>query len=163
MGLASSPWQHLDDTRTRVNGQNGYCHTVCHPLYTAYFTTAAKDRLTIIDVLTNHRPRRFLVNAEALGYLETLGLATVRPRQVGQLPWGVLMDNVTVLAVPFTSVDTTGAPQAMDSSSTLAQPNAVFSSLPAERKTMASSAWTRAIGVSGATGVPARGPRAPVG
>ena len=25
-GLASSPWQHLDDTSTRVNGQNGYCH-----------------------------------------------------------------------------------------------------------------------------------------
>ena len=65
-GLASSPWQHLDDTSTRVNGQNGYCHIVCNPLYTAYFTTPAKDRLTILDVLTNHRPRGFLVNAEAL-------------------------------------------------------------------------------------------------
>jgi len=31
-GLASSPWQHLDDTSTRVNGQNGYCHIVCNPL-----------------------------------------------------------------------------------------------------------------------------------
>src|SRR3990167_8639854 len=31
-------------------------------LYTAYFTTAAKDRLTLIDVLTHHRPRRFLVH-----------------------------------------------------------------------------------------------------
>src|ERR671924_1708463 len=72
-GLASSPWQHLDDTSTRVNGQNGYCHIVCNPLYTAYFTTAAKDRLTIIDVLTNHRPRRFLVNAEALGFLARSG------------------------------------------------------------------------------------------
>src|SRR5207249_11926973 len=38
-GLASSPWQHLDDTSTRVNGRNGYCHIVCNPLYTAYFTT----------------------------------------------------------------------------------------------------------------------------
>src|SRR5438270_7430621 len=110
-GLASSPWQHLDDTSTRVNGQNGYCHIVCNPLYTAYFTTAAKDRLTIIDVLTNHRPRRFLVNAEALGYLETLGLATVRPRQVGQLPWGVLMDNVTVLAVLETHLPGLGPQQ----------------------------------------------------
>jgi hypothetical protein len=68
-GLASSPWQHLDDTSTRVNGQNGYCHIVCNPLYMAYFTTAAKDRLTIIDVLTNHRLQRFLVNAEALGFM----------------------------------------------------------------------------------------------
>jgi hypothetical protein len=98
-GLASSPWQHLDDTSTRVNGQNGSCHIVCHPLSTAYCTTAAKDRLTIIDVLTNHRPRRFLVHAEALGSLKTLGLSTVRHRQVGQLPGGVRMDDVTMQAV----------------------------------------------------------------
>jgi hypothetical protein len=85
-GLASSPWQHLDDTSTRVHGQNGYCHIVCNPLYTAYCTTAGKDRLTLIDVLTNHRPRCFLVHEEALGYLEVFGLSTVRCRQVGQLP-----------------------------------------------------------------------------
>src|SRR5215471_14182537 len=89
-GLASSPWQHLDDTSTRVNGQNGYCHIVCNPLYTAYFTTAGKDRLTIIDVLTNHRPRRFLVNAEALGAVEALGLSAIRRRQLGQLPCGTM-------------------------------------------------------------------------
>jgi len=110
-GLASSPWQHLDDTSTRVNGQNGYCHIVCNPLYTAYFTTAAKDRLTIIDVLTNHRPRRFLVNAEALGYLEALGLSTVRHRQVGQLPGGVLMDDVTMQAVLETHLPGLGPQQ----------------------------------------------------
>src|SRR5207244_11739797 len=44
-GLASSPWQHLDDTSTRVNGQNGYCHIVCTPLSTASFTTTTKDSL----------------------------------------------------------------------------------------------------------------------
>src|SRR5256884_7263268 len=84
-GLASSPWQHLDDTSTRVNGQNGYCHIVCNPLYTAYFTTATKDRLTVIDVLANHQPRRFLVNAEALGHVEAVGLSAVRRRQLAQL------------------------------------------------------------------------------
>ncbi len=110
-GLASSPWQHLDDTSTRVNGQNGSCHIVCNPLYTAYFTTAAKDRLTIIDVLTNHRPRRFLVNAEALGYLEALGLSTVRHRQVGQLPGDVLMDDVTMQAVLETHLPGLGPQQ----------------------------------------------------
>ena len=97
-GLASSPWQHLDDTSTRVNGQNGYCHIVCNPLYTAYFTTAAKDRRTIIDVLTNHRPRRFLVNAEALDFMEACGLSTVRRQQVEQLPAGTLMDEATMQA-----------------------------------------------------------------
>ncbi len=97
-GLASSPWQHLDDTSTRVNGQNGYCHIVCNPLYTAYFTTAAKDRLTIIDVLTNHRPRCFLVNKEALGDVEAFGLSAVRRRQLEQLPTGTRVDETTMQA-----------------------------------------------------------------
>src|SRR5882672_3905081 len=95
-GLASSPWQHLDDTSTRVNGQNGYCHIVCNPLYTAYFTTATKDRLTVLDVLTNYRPRRFLVNAEALGYVEMYGLSAVRRRQLAQVPCGVILDEATL-------------------------------------------------------------------
>ena len=98
-GLASSPWQHLDDTSTRINGRNGYCHIVCNPFYTAYFTTEGKDRLTIIDVLTNHQPRRFLVNDEALGYLETFGLSAVRRRQAGQLPGERLMDDATLHAL----------------------------------------------------------------
>src|SRR5438093_2996304 len=92
-GLASRPWQHLDDTSTRVNGQNGYCHIVCNPLYTAYFTTAAKDRLPIIDVLTNHRPRRFLDNAEALSFMETCGLSALRRQQMEQLADAVSMDE----------------------------------------------------------------------
>src|SRR2546428_11990423 len=97
-GLASSPWQHLDDTSTRVNGQNGYCHIVCNPLYTAYFTTATKDRLTVIDVLTNHRPRRFLVNAEALDVLEAGGLSAVRRRPGAQLPGETIMEDATMQA-----------------------------------------------------------------
>ena len=98
-GLASSPWQHLDDTSTRVNGQNGSCHIVCNPLYTAYFTTPAKDRLTVIDVLTNQRPRRFLINEEALGYVEVCGLSAVRRRQLGQLPAGTSVDEATMQAL----------------------------------------------------------------
>jgi Transposase IS66 family len=98
-GLASSPWQHLDDTSTRVNGQNGYCHIVCNPLFTAYFTTATKDRLTVLDVLTDHRPRRFLVNAEALDVLAACGLSAVRRRQVAQLPGETILEDATMQAL----------------------------------------------------------------
>ena len=66
-GLRSSPWQHIDDTSTRVNGQNHDCQIGCNPLYTAYQTTESKDRLTILDVLRAGQPRRFRLNAEALG------------------------------------------------------------------------------------------------
>ena len=62
-------------------------------------TTAAKDRLTVIDVLTNHRPRRFLVNAEALDFVEAFGLSAVRRRQLGQLPAGTLVDEVMMHAL----------------------------------------------------------------
>jgi transposase IS66 family protein len=110
-GLASSPWQHLDDTSTRVNGQNGYCHIVCNPLYTAYFTTTAKDRLTIIDVLTNFRPRRFVVNAEALGYVEASGLSAVRCRQLAQLADEVLMDEAQMQALLETHLPGLGPQQ----------------------------------------------------
>ena len=62
-GLASSPWQHMDDTGTRVDGENHHCQILCNPLYGAYFTNARKDRLTIIDVLRNGRPRVFRIKA----------------------------------------------------------------------------------------------------
>jgi hypothetical protein len=110
-GLASSPWQHLDDTSTRVNGQNGYCHIVCNPLYTAYFTTTAKDRLTVIDVLTNSRPRRFVVNAEALGYVEASGLSAVRCRQLAQLADEVIMDEAQMQALLETHLPGLGPQQ----------------------------------------------------
>ena len=55
--------------------------------------------MTIIDVLTNHQPRRFLVNAEAREYLEACGLSVVRRQQLGQLPGDVLMDDATMHAM----------------------------------------------------------------
>ena len=110
-GLASSPWQHLDDTSTRVNGHNGYCHVVCNPLYTAYFTTTTKDRLTVLDVLTNYRPRRFLVNAEALGYVEASGLSAVRCRQLAQVSGEVIMDEARMQALLETHLPGLGPQQ----------------------------------------------------
>jgi hypothetical protein len=74
-GLASSPWQHIDDTSTRVAGQNQVCHIVCNPLFSAYFTLPGKDRLTVIDVLRDLQPRRFRLNTEVLAYLAATQLA----------------------------------------------------------------------------------------
>jgi hypothetical protein len=73
-GLRSSPWQHIDQTSTRVDGQNQHCNIVCNPLYTVYATTPSKDRLSVLDVLRNGRERRFRLNEEALGYLESTPL-----------------------------------------------------------------------------------------
>jgi len=73
-GLGSSPWQHCDQTSTRVNGVNQQCTIVCNPLYTAFFTTANKDRLSVLAVLRNLGPLTFRLNAEAYELCHVLGL-----------------------------------------------------------------------------------------
>jgi hypothetical protein len=74
-GLASSPWQHLDSTGTRVNGLNQQCHVLCNPFYTAYCTLPAKDRLSLLRVLQGGAEPLFRLNELALTLLKQLGVA----------------------------------------------------------------------------------------
>jgi len=55
---------------------------VCNPLYSAYFTTEKKDRLTVIDVLRNSNEGTFLLNDEAFALLRSL---RVSARVISQL------------------------------------------------------------------------------
>ena len=71
-GLQSSPWQQTDDTLTRLDGQNQHCHVVCNPVYTSYHTRARKNRLSVLDVLSNGRKHLFRLNEEAMGYLSSI-------------------------------------------------------------------------------------------
>jgi hypothetical protein len=64
-GLHSSAWQQTDTTVTRVNGANHNCHVIGNPLYTVYVTTEKKDRLAVLEALTNRRSLNFVGNAEA--------------------------------------------------------------------------------------------------
>jgi hypothetical protein len=74
-GLASSPWQHLDSTGTRVNGTNEQCHILCNPWYTAYCTLPAKDRMTLLRVLAGGTEPVFKMNALALELLAEFGVS----------------------------------------------------------------------------------------
>jgi hypothetical protein len=74
-GLASSRWQHLDSTGTRVNGKNEHCHVLCNPFYTAYCTLPGKDRLSLLRVLQGGNEALFRFNDLALTLLKELGLA----------------------------------------------------------------------------------------
>jgi hypothetical protein len=95
-GLRSGPWQHIDDTATRVAGQNQHCHVVDNPLHTTYLTLEAKDRLTIVDVLRNGQPRTFRLNAEAFGYLEQAGVSGVTRQKLTALPADQDLDEPTI-------------------------------------------------------------------
>jgi hypothetical protein len=74
-GLRSTSCQQADSTLTRVNGQNQNCHIVCNPFYTVYRTLPHKDRLSVLDVLRNGRPRKFRLNQTALDCLANVQLS----------------------------------------------------------------------------------------
>lgn len=85
-GLGSSSWQHIDDTSTRVDGENQYCHIVGNPLYTAYFTRPHKDRLTVIEVLQNLSETQFLLNSQTESWLAAFEVPQWARRCIGQWP-----------------------------------------------------------------------------
>ena len=70
-----------------MDGTNWHCQVICNPLYTAYFTTGRKDRLTGIDVLRNRRKRVFRLNDEALALLRRFGVSGRTMEQLRNLPW----------------------------------------------------------------------------
>ena len=70
--LEASPYIQIDDTGTRVNGENRYTQIICNELYTAFFTTKQKNRLTVLDVLRNFESKSFLLNGETFSLLEQL-------------------------------------------------------------------------------------------
>lgn len=72
-GLVSSSYQHIDDTGARVNGKNHYTHVLCNPFFTAYFTTAHKDRLTILKILSQGE-LTFLFDEKAFALMEEMKL-----------------------------------------------------------------------------------------
>jgi len=73
-GLASSPWQHFDQTGARVGGVNYTTNVVCNPLYTVYFTTPKKDRLTVVKGLENGEELEFILNPLTYELLENFQL-----------------------------------------------------------------------------------------
>lgn len=73
-GLNSSIYQQMDDTGARVNGKNHYTHILCNAFYTAYFTREHKNRLTILEILTQG-DLKFHFNASSFSLMEQMGLS----------------------------------------------------------------------------------------
>lgn len=99
-GLGSGPWQHLDDTSTRVNGAGHACHSLCNPRYTAYQTTLKKDRLTVIDGLGGGRPRAYRFERAADRHLAWLGLAADARTKLTAIPREQELDEAALTALP---------------------------------------------------------------
>ena len=74
-GLSSGSYHQIDDTSARVNGENFYTQIICNMLFSAYFTTQHKDRLSILDVFRNFAPRQFVYNALTIQILKGFNLS----------------------------------------------------------------------------------------
>lgn len=96
-GLSSSPWQHIDDTATRVDGENQHCHILCNPLYTAYFTRPRKDRLTIIGLLQNTAELQFLLNEQTPLWLAQFGLPHWVQDQIQTWPQDIILTQAQMV------------------------------------------------------------------
>ncbi len=91
-GLASAPFAQIDDTLTRLDGQNYHCQVVCNPCYTTYHTTATKDRLAVVDVLRPGQAGTYRCDGTALAWLGRVRVsALVRLELAASLPQETLL------------------------------------------------------------------------
>jgi len=95
-GLSSSNSQHLDDTGTRVNGVNQYCHILCNPFYTAYATRVHKNRMTVIAVLQNSDEAVCCFNEQTEQWLKTFKVPQWARKQIDQWPQGQILKEEEV-------------------------------------------------------------------
>jgi hypothetical protein len=58
-----------------VAGQFWHTHILCNEYYTAFFTRPHKDRLTVLEVLQNNDPLRFVLDAATREWLKAFGVA----------------------------------------------------------------------------------------
>ena len=99
-GLGSTPYQHLDATTPRVDGDGWSCQILCNDLYTAYQTTPGKDRRTIVEVLRGGRPTAYRYDREAERHLAFLGLsASAQARVHAAIPREHVLDEVALTAL----------------------------------------------------------------
>ncbi len=85
-GLASSPWQQLDQTGARVGGVNYTTNIICNPLYTVYQTTRNKDRLSVLRILQNTQELELILNEFTYELLGQLKLPLKWQKQLKLLP-----------------------------------------------------------------------------
>jgi hypothetical protein len=94
-GLRSSPWQHLDVTSTRVDGEEQACHVLGNPLFAAYRTLPRQDRGAALDTLRGGAPRQYRLDATAFTHLATTGVAVRWRTLLARFPQEVTWDAPT--------------------------------------------------------------------
>ena len=69
-GIQSSSYQHIDHTGARVQGSNQHFTVLCNDYFSAFFITPKKDRLSVIDILSQEEELPYLINPYTINFLQ---------------------------------------------------------------------------------------------
>jgi len=84
-GLSTAAWLTVDDTGARHQAVNGFCTQIGNDRFVWFGTTASKSRRNFLELLrAGHED--YVINAEALAYMRTRGLAGPVIRQLAEHP-----------------------------------------------------------------------------
>jgi hypothetical protein len=67
--METSPYQQIDDTGARMDGENIYTIVTCNEEFCSFTTSLKKDRLSALQALMGGKALRFMLNQEALDYM----------------------------------------------------------------------------------------------
>lgn len=84
-GLAVSSFIQTDDTGARHNGKNGYCTVICNDLFTYFKSGESKSRINFLELLRTPQHEDYLINPDALTYMEQQGLPDKYKRLIAGL------------------------------------------------------------------------------
>ena len=68
--IAAGSYHHIDDTTAKVSGQSQYFSVLCNEHYSAFFTHANKDRLSVLKILIQSAELCYSLNDQTLEYLQ---------------------------------------------------------------------------------------------
>jgi len=71
-GMQGGLYSQTDTTSSRVNGANHHTHVFGNAYYTSYFTTAHKDRQTVLDLLRSEQPRYLKIPKKIIVRLKSI-------------------------------------------------------------------------------------------
>jgi len=92
-GLVSTPYQQIDGTGAKVNGENHHVQIICNPYYSIYFTLPHKDRLSILDILLCGTPQQYFFNEEAFDLLNIFRLSRKMIDRIHGSLFGKIIDE----------------------------------------------------------------------
>lgn len=92
-GLKATPYQQIDDTSARVNGNNHYTQILCNPYYTAYFTVPNKSRENVLDVLLCGKEKTYCFNDEAFDLMKTFNVSQIWIEKLSSLKNKIFSDK----------------------------------------------------------------------